>query len=246
MTIKSNYVGEDLEVHAPHQKGTVYSLDALCSGRTVVLKVFGRFGCPFTRRDAHLLSQQQQQLEGLGAHLVGIGFDEEGLAEFSLQRFWHGEMFLDHDRCMYNFFQLKRTSKLKAIELLMNSKTRSIYSAAKKEFGATRHGDELQTGGVFVINGKGRVIYACPQPNITLASNVEKILEVCRNESLRRIIRPVPRKMYAPVCHLLPVEISASATLRHYFSDSSIASNETFSSLTCYRFMQLNQEEEAN
>lgn len=67
MAPKGNYVVPDQEVHAPHQKGTLYSLDALCSGRTVVLRVFGRFGCPFTRHDAHQLSQHRQRFEALGA-----------------------------------------------------------------------------------------------------------------------------------------------------------------------------------
>ncbi|KAJ9062618.1 hypothetical protein DSO57_1008912 [Entomophthora muscae] len=101
-------------------------------------------------------------------------------------------MYLDHDRYIYNFFQLPRVSKLQAIRSIMQKQTRRLYSSLKNEFGANLHGDALQTGGIFVINCKGRVLYACPQSDIAVFTDLPLILEICRKEFTRRTFNPVP------------------------------------------------------
>ncbi|KAJ9067382.1 hypothetical protein DSO57_1000291 [Entomophthora muscae] len=91
------------------------ALNSLLGGRTTVLKVFGRLGCPFTRYDAHCLSQQKKKLSKVGATLIGVTFEsgEDGLG---LKGLWDGEMYLDTKREVYRFFCLQRMFKLKALK----------------------------------------------------------------------------------------------------------------------------------
>lgn len=113
-----DFISPRLKVHGQHQGKQ--PLASLCSGQTVVLKVFGRFGCPFTRHDASQLSRQREQLATVGARLVGIGFERDWLG---LKGFWDAELYVDPDRQVYRFFQLPRLTKIAALCCLLREET---------------------------------------------------------------------------------------------------------------------------
>ncbi|KAJ9062622.1 hypothetical protein DSO57_1008916 [Entomophthora muscae] len=210
----NNFVRRDLIVHAPYQNDVSHSLEDICHGRTIVLRVFGRFGCPFTRLDAKRLSGQSEKLEALGASLVGVGFDKKGAEEFRASGFWKGEVYLDHDRSVYDFFQLPHASKLQTMKCLAKKPIRALYASLKHVYGGNFQGDIFQTGGTFVLNCKGRVLYACPQSNITVFSDLLQVLDICQKEFTHRTFKPIPaftetlKKVHKPEIH--PAETLAS------------------------------------
>ncbi|KAJ9067379.1 hypothetical protein DSO57_1000288 [Entomophthora muscae] len=186
-----SFIRPELVVQAPRQSGVSHSLENICHGRTVVLRVFGRFGCPFARLDAIRLSEQSENLEALGASLVGVGFDENGEREFRTNGFWKGEVYLDHNRSLYKFFQLPHASKLQTMKCLAKKPIRALYASLKHMYGGNFQGDIFQTGGTFVLNCKGQVIYSCPQADIVAFSNLLEILKACKKEFTRRTFDPV-------------------------------------------------------
>lgn len=115
-------MGQKINTQADMSSYSVQTLDSLCKGRTTVLKVFSRVGCPFTRCDAHRLSQLKKRLHALGATLVGITFEDD--EESNLKTLWDGDMYLDPERKVYRFFELQRLSKIKLVICLMQKEAR--------------------------------------------------------------------------------------------------------------------------
>lgn len=120
------YISSSIRQENFHHEGDEVELKSLYLKGTIVLKVFARFGCPCTRYDAYLLDREKEQLKAVGASLVGIGFDQEGIEEFSENKLWNGELFLDTDREVYRSLCLARCSKIQAIRNLLHKKTRKL------------------------------------------------------------------------------------------------------------------------
>lgn len=118
------YICEGLELQVPQQAGTACTLSELCAGRTTVLKVMRRFGCPLTRQEAREISRHAEELHKMGVSLVGVGFDTPGAAGFRLGGFWGGELFLDEGRGVYDYFGLGRMGKLSSLFYFLQRETR--------------------------------------------------------------------------------------------------------------------------
>ncbi|KAJ9067361.1 hypothetical protein DSO57_1000271 [Entomophthora muscae] len=118
------YLKQGLDLQVPQQAGTACTLSELCMGHITVVKVMRRFGCPLTRKEAREISRYSEELEKMGVRLVGVGFDTSGASGFGLGGFWNGELFLDENRGVYDFFGLKRLGKLSSLLALLQKETR--------------------------------------------------------------------------------------------------------------------------
>ncbi|KAJ9062619.1 hypothetical protein DSO57_1008913 [Entomophthora muscae] len=168
-------IKSDIKVQSPE-----ISLEELYAGRAVVLKVFGRLGCPFSKREADHISKHKGKMESYGVSLVGISFDAEGEEHFMKAGHWNGEMYIDYNRQVYDLLHLARMSKLQALHWLLQKRNRSVI----KNFSSLLQSDLFQLGGTFVISAKGQILYASRQSSISEMSNVFEILQICRKEFL--------------------------------------------------------------
>ncbi|KAJ9067383.1 hypothetical protein DSO57_1000292 [Entomophthora muscae] len=184
-----------MDLEASLSSSDVQTLNSLCRGRTTVLKVFRRLGCPFTRYDAQCLSREKAQLEAVGATLIGITFEDSP----DLVGLWEGEMYHDAKREVYTFLRLRRLSVFQAIRCLASKETSnksltllklkgSLNKALKEKYGSNSKGDSSQLGGTFVIDTEGRVLYSHLQSTKADMPDLTDVYRTCQNEYLHRML----------------------------------------------------------
>ncbi|KAJ9067380.1 hypothetical protein DSO57_1000289 [Entomophthora muscae] len=131
----NNFIRCDLIVHAPYQSDVSHSLEDICHGRTIVIR------------------------------LVGVGFNKKGAEEFRASGFWKGEVYLDHDRSVYDFFQLSHASKLQTMKCLVKKPIRALYASLKHVYSGNFQGDIFQTGAH--LSSTAKAAFCMPVPNPT-------------------------------------------------------------------------------
>ncbi|KAJ9073861.1 hypothetical protein DSO57_1011977 [Entomophthora muscae] len=156
-------------------------LSDLWDEKNVLIKLFRRFGCPLCRLEAAKLSKYKDEFEKLDIKVVGVGFDELGLEEWTEGEYWKFDLFMDPEYSIYKNLELSRYGWVKGILTCLGSQEQRASQLARKEKvgGNMTVGDGFQLGGCLVVEKGGKVTYAFQQEGYADYPLLSEIIESC-------------------------------------------------------------------
>lgn len=118
-----------------------------------------------------------------------MGFERVGMDDFVKANVWDEKhLFVDENKnsdngssgsVLYSLMGAKRGNAMSLFGLLLNKKTYTLSSRAKKENieGDMTTGDGLQLGGVFIFDKDGKLVFEHLQKNFTDHPTPEDVLK---------------------------------------------------------------------
>ncbi|KAI9297354.1 hypothetical protein K502DRAFT_323340 [Neoconidiobolus thromboides FSU 785] len=127
--------------------------------------------------------------------------------------YWHGEIYLDTKKSIYQYFGFEKVPVLKSLKKLFRKSTRKAIKQSNKETPGNFRGDGFQMGGTVIINEQGQLIYKYSQQEFEEYPTIEEIIRVL-NKNNPKDINSIPRP--------LPIIFKDSEpVLRHITSNES-------------------------
>ncbi|KAI9297352.1 hypothetical protein K502DRAFT_340274 [Neoconidiobolus thromboides FSU 785] len=169
MTTEKSLIGQkinlNIEVNPWDKPEEIVKLNSAWDHQKVLFKIFRRFGCPLCRLEAKVLSNYKKEFEKLNVRVIGIGFDELGLKEWTENKFWDYELYMDKPRTLYKYLNFNRHNYWSGIVTLFGDEEQRA-SRACKERGITGNmlvGDGFQLGGTYLLDQGGEILYEFKQ-----------------------------------------------------------------------------------